>query len=199
MYHRYCSRRGVNILYPNTIGYNLLPIIRTVCNNVSTIPTFVVIDMYHIVGHHSSNTKRTSSVRDDHYMDVHSLFVVIKMAAGYARDEHPDAGGRQCIPFDSVSGIFFSHQIDELRQARQTHQQLSLPVRGFSSSVQNKKTIFEHASEATLYKLAETVFTFLDQVCLLSYLSQCIVHVHICSKAPVSWMYTSVARLLHTL
>ena len=97
MYHRYCSRRGVNILYPNTIGYNLLPIIRTVCNNVSNIPTFVVIDMYHIVGHHSSNTKRTSSVRDDHYMDVHSLFVVIKMSAGYARDEHPDVGGRLFI------------------------------------------------------------------------------------------------------
>ena len=176
--------RVVNMLHPNTIASKTLPIIRTVFDIVRSIPTFLVSDWYRIVGHHSSNTKRTSTVRDDHYMDVHSLFVVIKMAAGYSRDEHPDAGGRQCIPFDSVSGIFFSHQIDELRQARQTHERLSLPVRGTSSSVLHKKAVSEHASEASLYKLAETVFTFLDQVFLLSCWSQCIVDIHVGIKTP---------------
>jgi hypothetical protein len=79
---------------------------------------------------------------------------------------------------------FFSHQIDELRQARQTHERLSLPVRGTSSLVLHKKAVSEHASEASLYKLAETVFTFLDQVFLLSCWAQCIVDVHVGIKTP---------------
>jgi hypothetical protein len=62
--------RVVNMLHPNTIASKTLPIIRTVFDIVRSIRTFLVSDWYRIVGHHSSNTKRTSTVRDDHYMDV---------------------------------------------------------------------------------------------------------------------------------
>jgi hypothetical protein len=82
-------------------------------------------------GQHTSS-KASKSVRQVNYMSVESNICAMKTAADYKRDEHPNAGGRENIRYDTVKGVFFGSILGQLDTTLQAlRQQVSVP-RGLS-------------------------------------------------------------------
>ncbi len=113
-------------------------------------------------GQHTSS-KATKSVRQTNYMTVESNISGMKTAAGYQRDEHPNAGGRENILYDTVSGIFFGKILGQLDTCLHTYRERSSVPRGLPH-VDNKEAENIHARTISALLQLKSVFMFADKV-----------------------------------
>ena len=113
-------------------------------------------------GQHTSS-KASKSVRQVNYMSVESNICAMKTAADYKRDEHPNAGGRENIHYDTVKGVFFGSILGQLDTTLQAlRQQVSVP-RGLSH-VDKKEAENIHARTISAVLQLKKVFAFCDKV-----------------------------------
>ena len=87
----------------------------------------------------------------------------MKTAAGYQRDEHPNAGGRENILYDTVSGIFFGKILGQLDTCLHTYRDRSSVPRGLPH-VDKKEAENIHARTISALLQLKSVFMFADKV-----------------------------------
>ena len=113
-------------------------------------------------GQHTSS-KATKSVRQTNYMTVESNISGMKTAADYQRDEHPNAGGREHIRYDTVQGIFFGKILAQLDTCLDTYRQRSSVSRALPH-VDKKEAENIHARTISAVLQLKSVFAFCDKV-----------------------------------
>ena len=113
-------------------------------------------------GQHTSS-KATKSVRQTNYMTVESNISGMKTAADYQRAEHPNAGGREHIRYDTVQGIFFGKILAQLDICLDTYRQRSSVSRALPH-VDKKEAENIHARTISAVLQLKSVFAFCDKV-----------------------------------
>ena len=96
-------------------------------------------------------------------MTVESNISGMKTATGYQRDEHPNAGGRENILYDTVQGIFFGEILEQLDTCFHTYRQRSSVPRGLPH-VHKKVAENIHARTISSVLQLKSLFTFSDKV-----------------------------------